>query len=63
MRKLLFFFALLYSSFPVLSEIDNEVLDPYNERVLHFHSDIQIQKNREVIVTETIRVNCRGMEI
>lgn len=63
MRNFLFFFILLLSSFSLFAAYETDIVDPYNERVLHFHSDIRIQKNREVIVTETIEVNCRQFEI
>ena len=64
MKKVLFFFLLLvYGGF--FSQSVSEV--PQNqfstERILSFHSDIQVDKNGEITVTEKIKAVALGYEI
>lgn len=50
--------TLLISAFSIMNVFAYE-----HERIMHYHSDIAIQKNCEVIITETIKVYAKGYEI
>ena len=55
MRYLIVLFCFVF--FPSLAQ-EREF-----ERIVHYHSDIQVQKNRDVLITETIKVYAGGQEI
>ena len=43
-----------------IDQFSTELDYPFMERILHYHSDIRIKKNCQVLITEKIVVNVRG---